>query len=180
VKHRPPALVIGVVATFLAAIAYLIATSLVPRTAAEFTFDPPVPRASDDLVGVDTITISAPDDAVWRFVDLERRALLAPPDTAGWDLAVRRFNVIASAEAMDLGTVSFDGILHATAIRYRPAADSTLSRWYRYSYLSHLLQPNGHVYALRTREGNEWKVEFLSYYCTGMVPGCVTFRYSAQ
>jgi len=180
VKHRPLALVIGVVATFLAAIAYLIATSLVPRTAAEFTFDPPVPRASDDLEGVDTITISAPDDAVWRFMDLERRALLAPPDTAGWDLAIRRFNVMSSAEVADLATTTFGSVLDEGAISYRPAADSLLTRWYRYSYLSHLLQPNGHVYALRTREGNEWKLEFLSYYCTGMVPGCVTFRYSPQ
>jgi hypothetical protein len=53
-----------------------------------------------------------------------------------------------------------------------------IRRWYDYGAVSHLLKPNGHVYVVRTRQGRFAKVEILSYYCTGLAPGCVTFRYA--
>ncbi len=51
-------------------------------------------------------------------------------------------------------------------------------RWYRYNVLSLLLEPRGHVYVVRTSERRYAKFEILSYYCPGLVAGCMTIRYS--
>ncbi|MGH7674740.1 MAG: HmuY family protein, partial [Gemmatimonadales bacterium] len=53
-----------------------------------------------------------------------------------------------------------------------------LARWYRYSMVSHLLEPKHRTYVVRTREGRYAKLQFVSYYCPGPTAGCVTFRYA--
>jgi len=55
-----------------------------------------------------------------------------------------------------------------------------LSSWYSYSYFSHVLTPKPHVWALRLAAGGYAKLEFVSYYCPSLEPGCVTFRYVYQ
>jgi hypothetical protein len=55
--------------------------------------------------------------------------------------------------------------------------NGALERWYEYSWMSHRLKPNGHVYAVRTADGKYAKIEILSYYCVDGSPGCLTFRY---
>jgi hypothetical protein len=42
------------------------------------------------------------------------------------------------------------------------------------------VKPSPRVYALRTADGRYAKLEILSYYCPGAMPGCVTFRYVYQ
>jgi hypothetical protein len=133
---------------------------------------------------VDTVTFDARSGEEWRFFDLDRGTLLVPPDTAGWDLAARRFRVIGATVAIDLGKVGFadarrvpEGAWVATDWG-RDTVNAALDRWYRYGFLSHLLRPKGHVYAVRTSDGGWAKLEFLSYYCPGPEAGCVTVRYA--
>ncbi len=107
-----------------------------------------------------------------------------PPDSVGWDLALRRSNVFVSGGALDLGVRTFDEVTAAPASGYmktsfgRDTVNSVLDRWYKYSFISHRLSPNSHIYVVQTRDGHFAKIEFLSYYCTGMVSGCITFRYT--
>ena len=172
---------------FVVVIGYLLVMSLTPRSAV--VYEPsevePANTRVTSLV-YDTVTIDALDPTAWNFFDFDRRSPVAVPDTSGWDLAIRRFMVIAADAAVDLGKVAFDEVIDAPLSDYvatafeRDTVNAALERWYRYSLLSHLLEPNGHVYVVRTREGRYAKLEFLSYYCPGVVAGCVTFRYVYQ
>ena len=184
------ALVIGFT-LFVAALVFLVASSLSGRSAPEF--DPTPPRGGGGgrarLAGAaraaDTITIDARDSRTWHFVSLTAHAVLVPPDTAGWDLAVRRHRIIGSGLIADLGVAAFESVTHAPRTGHvanqagRDTTNAAIARWYRYSMLSHLLEPNGHLYAVRTRDGADFKVQVLSYYCTGLEAGCLTVRFAA-
>ena len=86
--------------------------------------------------------------------------------------------------AADAGTVSFDAVSEPAAAAFVGAeslGDSTnaaLRHWYRYNFLTHLLEPNGHLYVIRDRSGAMWRVQVLSYYCPGPTAGCLTIRYA--
>jgi hypothetical protein len=185
-KTRIPIPLLVGFAIFVVALGYLIATSLAPRNVAEFSPTPVGNRADPPAIGlVDTITVDARDPTTWRFVDFDRGVIAPPPDTAGWDLAVRRFQLIASAPVADLGTVTFSDASAAPTEVYvsttygRDTVNSALDRWYSYGFLSHLLRSNRNVYVLRGNSGHTVKLQLLSYYCTGAEPGCVTLRYSS-
>ena len=165
--------------------AYVVASSLVRPVVRTFEPSPSRERpAPPDRAVTDTVTVDATDADAWRFLDLDRRSLLALPDTAGWDLAFRRHSFITSGGARDLGAVAYDSVLHPSPGPYtatiagRDTANPVLERWYRYRLLTHLLEPNAHVYAIRTREGRYAKLEILSYYCPGPRAGCPTIRYT--
>jgi hypothetical protein len=179
-----PLPLLGGFAVFLTVIVYVVASSLARPVVR--TFEPSPPRAplpaSDSMV-TDTVTVDATDAEVWRFLDLDRRAMLAIPDTAGWDLAFRRHSLITSGGALDLGAVAYDSVIRSPSGSYTTTvatdtANGVLQRWYRYRMLTHLLEPNAHVYAIRTREGRYAKLEILSYYCPGPLAGCPTLRYT--
>ncbi|HEV8358326.1 MAG TPA: HmuY family protein [Gemmatimonadales bacterium] len=167
---------------FLGLLGYLLASSLTRHESAAFAPREAVtPRAGGR--GPDTLTIDARDPERWRFVDLERGRTLAPPDTAGWDIAIRRFHVIASGAIADAGAVAFDSLARPPESGYMTnttGSDSInpgIRRWYSYGMLSHLLVPKGHLYVVRTSEGRFAKLELISYYCPGLEAGCLTFRY---
>jgi hypothetical protein len=162
----PLPLLIGF-AVFLVAMGYLVAASLTRRSAPTFT---PAAEARGD-----TLTIDATDGDRWRYASLARGRVLSPGDTAGWDVAVRRYNLIANGDVVDLGPARFDTV---GGVRGEPEANtSTVGRWYRYSLLTHLLEPTDHVYVVRTTAGRLFKLEILSYYCPGLTAGCMTLRY---
>jgi hypothetical protein len=146
VKTTPPFAVMVVVGLFLVAIGYVITASLVRRSQPTYSPSPVEPRAVEgEWVVYDTITIDARDQRTWRFVDFDRRSVVS--DTAGWDIAVRRFSVIAAGGLIDLGKVAFDSVTFVPESGYVAnvaAGDTTnpaIRRWYRYGYLSHLLEP---------------------------------------
>lgn len=173
---------------FAAVMVYLVVASLGVRSAAEFQPTEPglANRARDNTLRlpgtIDTLTIDARDERAWRFVSLHHGAVLAFPDTVGWDLAVRRHHIIASGAIADLGDVAFETITKATNTGYvtsvmgRDSSNAAAHHWYRYGMLSHLLEPNGHVFAVRTTSGRHYKFEVLSYYCRGLEGGCLTIR----
>lgn len=149
---------------FLAALAWIVASSFVSRQ---------VPTYVPGVRG-DTVTLDASAEDQWRFFAFDR-GVLAPPDTAAWDLAVQRFRIRAPGVVFRSDSLFFD------ALREAPAsvnANLDLGRWYRYSMFSHLLYPKPFIYVIRTRDGRYVKLEFLSYYCPGPEPGCLTFRHA--
>ena len=170
-----------VASLFTIAMVWLVIASLLPRAVPTFS-----PHAAHMPAGsaVDTVTIDARDPQRWRFFSFTRGPL-APPDSAGWDLAVRRFRVMPSGDAMRIDTVTFDALRDIPSTGYQPTVFSrdsvnpAIERWYRYDWLSHLLRPKPEVYVIRTRTGQAVKLAFLSYYCPGPEPGCVTMRFAA-
>lgn len=179
----PPAL-IAVATLFLLVVGYLVWTSLVPREAPVFAPSPiagrPLPAGT---TVVDTLTIDARAERQWQFVDFDRRSVVIPPDTPGWDIAVRRFHFMSAGGLFDLGPVPFDSVMTVPDTGYvadRLASDTlnpAIARWYEYSVLTHLLTPNGHTYAVRTRDGRHATLALISYYCPEMEAGCVTLQY---
>lgn len=172
---------------FVVAIGYLLVSSMAPRQASVFDPSPidPLPNPTDTLI-FDTVTVDSHDPVRWHLFDFDRGSVVLPPDTAGWDLAVRRFTVVSADAVADLGEVAFADVAGPPETGFiattfgRDTVNTAIERWYRYSMVSHLLEPNGHIYVVRTREGRYAKIEFLSYYCPGMVGGCPTFRYVYQ
>jgi hypothetical protein len=154
---------------FVVVMAYLVAASLTRRTAPAFA--PGVEARGD------TLTVDATDGERWRYVSLTRRRVLSPPDTTAWEIAVRRYNVIANGDAVDLGRAAFDSVRDLPAVAGE-ANSSAIPKWYRYNLLTHLLEPTGHVYAVRAGGGPTYKVEILSYYCPGLTAGCMTLRFA--
>jgi hypothetical protein len=172
---------------FIVAIVYIVAASFVRRDAPVFSASP-VERtraANWERVG-DTLTIDASDGDRWQYVSLVRGRLLVPPDTAGWDIAVQRYRVITppSGGIADLGAASFDGARVEKSSQFVSTTgvelleNDAIKHWYRYNLLTHLLEPNGHVFAVRTAAGMLWKLAVLSYYCPRLEAGCLTVRYA--
>lgn len=86
---------------------------------------------------------------------------------------VANANAIPSSEGGVAAAVSAFMKTEFAADTLNPA----LAHWYRYSFVTHLLRPNGHVFLVRARSGALVKLEFLGYYCPGTRAGCPTFRW---
>ncbi|MGH7675486.1 MAG: HmuY family protein, partial [Gemmatimonadales bacterium] len=161
-----PLSVIVLTALFVAVLTSIVAASLARRRVAVYEPSAVAPMAAAPGLGGDTITIDARDEARWRFFGFARGAL-APPDTASWDLAFRRFHVLVARSVADLGEVPFEHVEVAPDSGYsatvlgRDSLNPVLARWYRYSMVSHLLEPKHRTYVVRTREGRYAKLQFV-------------------
>jgi hypothetical protein len=184
---RPPIPLLVLFGAFIVAIVYIVAASFVRRDAPVFSASPVERTRSANWQRVgDTLTVDASDGDHWRYVSLARGRVLALPDTAGWDIAVQRYRVITppSGGIADLGAASFDGARVDRSSRFVPTTgvelleNDAIKHWYRYNLLTHLLEPNGHVFAVRTPGGALWKLAVLSYYCPRLEAGCLTVRYA--
>lgn len=183
---RPPLLVLAMGVAFLLIVASLVIGSLARPEFPPFTLTVPHPLpVGDSLVGPATYTLDAGSTDRWRYFDFGRNAAV---DSGPWDIAIRRFHVIAAPNAgvVDLGPVPFDSVRELPAEGYLPNSagpDTTnpgVGRWYSYSMLSHLLTTRHHVYGVRTARGKYAKLELLAYYCRDAGTACVTFRYAYQ
>lgn len=185
-RRTAPLPLLVVFGLFLAAIAYLVAASLTRRTAPVYSISPRERErpAHWKTVG-DTLTIDATDGDRWQYVSLARGQVLTPPDTIGWEIAVQRYRVITPPGAMiaDVGRVTFEqassmplGFFVPTTFAKHPS-NAAIDHWYRYNLLTHLLEPNGHLFVVRTA-GATWKLAVVSYYCPKLVAGCLTIRYA--
>ena len=52
--------------------------------------------------------------------------------------------------------------------------NAALKTWYRYSMVTHLLETRGDRYRVKMRDGTVRTLAVLSYYCPGLVAGCLT------
>jgi len=183
---RPPILVLVMGGAFALLVISLLIGSL---TKPEFPpYTPTQPQCvvvGDSLVGPATYTLDASATDQWRRFDFARNAVV---DSGSWDIAFRRFHVMAAPGGglVDLGAVPFDSVRVLPAAGYLPniaGRDTTnpaVGRWYHYSMLTHLLTSTHHVYGVRTPAGKYAKLELLAYYCQDAGTACVTFRYAYQ
>lgn len=148
---------------------------------------PPAPQdAGRSLVGPRVYTVDATAPDVWRYFSFRLGAVV--DGRQGWDLAFRRYSIIAAPGAgiLDLGAVRFDEVRTLPADGYMAnegraePRNPAIASWYRYGFFSHVLTPKPHVWAVRTADGRYAKLEMLGYYCPGPRPGCPTFRYVYQ
>jgi hypothetical protein len=143
-------------------------------------------RAASWQQGGDTLTIDATDGDSWRYVSLSQGRALVAPDTTAWDIAVQRYRVITplGGDIADIGAQPFDSARLPPDAHFVPTIASehpenpVIDHWYRYNLLTHLLEPNGHIFAVRTSGGALWKLAVVSYYCPKLVAGCLTVRYA--
>jgi len=169
---------------FVATLVYLVAVSLTRRDAAVFTPSSATRARPTDWMRVgDTLTLDATDGDRWRFVSLTEGRPLAGADTARWQLATRRYRVTVAGALADLGQVPFERARVSASTRFvssRPGEteNEAMRHWYRYSLMTHLLTPDGRVYALQDRDGRLWKLQLLGYYCPKLIAGCITLRYA--
>jgi hypothetical protein len=185
--------VTGSRAPFLAAAAVVVAgVTLVALTLRQPDVPtyPPTPPAPTDagraLVGPVLYTVDATTPDAWRHFSFRLGSVVE--GATGWDLAFRRYAIIAGPGAgiLDLGETRFDQVRTVPAGGYQPnegAAEPrnpAIAAWYRYGFLSHVLSPKPRVWAVRTADGRYAKLELVSYYCPGAQPGCLTFRYVYQ
>jgi hypothetical protein len=172
----------------------LVALTLRQPDVPTFTPTPPVPRdAGRTLVGPIVYTVDARSGEHWRRFSFRVGAVVEDA-SAEWDLAFRRYQIIANggpgfsgrAGIRDLGPVAFDAVPTVPTDGYQENAPGPDPRnpaivgWYRYGFFSHVLDPKPHVWAVRTTDGRYAKLAILGYYCPGSQPGCVTFRYVFQ
>jgi hypothetical protein len=183
-SRTAPRLILLGFLVFVALLAYLVAASFRRPPVAMFEPYPLEPRPEPQTLVYDTVTIDAREAAGWKYFALGTRALVGPGEP--WDLAIRRFTIVPNGGAVDLGPVDFEAVLEAPDTAYeltsfdRDTTNTALRRWYRYGFLSHLLTPAGHIYALRLRDGRYAKLAILGYYCPGPSAGCLTFQYAYQ
>ncbi len=171
---------------FVAAIVYLVTSSLTRRSAPVYSISPRGRErpARWESVG-DTLTIDATDGDRWQYVSLARGQVLTPPDTSGWEVSVQRYRVIRppAGAIADLGRVSFEQASRARPASFVPTtfakqpSNAAIDHWYRYNLLTHLLEPNDHLFVVRSGDA-AWKLSVVSYYCPKLVAGCLTIRYA--
>lgn len=183
---RPPILVLVMGGAFVLLVVSLLIGSLTRPEFPAFTLTAPhADPVGDSLVGPATYTLDASSTEQWRRFDFARNAAV---DSGPWDIAFRRFHLIAAPGGgmVDLGLVPFDSVRELPAVGYAGNATSpdttnpAVGKWYAYSMLSHLLTTRHHVYGVRTARGTYAKLELLAYYCQRAGTACVTFRYAYQ
>ena len=186
-KRLTPALAAAAVLTIAAT---LVALTLRPAASVP-TYAPtaPAPReAPRALVGPVLYTVDATAPDTWRYFSFRLGSVVDESGQQGWDLAFRRYAIIAGAGSgiLDLGEVRFDDVRTVPTAGYLGNEGSgdlrnpAIAAWYQYGFFSHVLSPKPHVWAVRTADGRYAKLEIVGYYCPGAHPGCLTFRYAFQ
>ena len=183
------------IAAMVIAAATLVVLSVRKPPVATYAPTAPVPRdAGRSLVGPVLYTVDATSPDQWRYFSFRFGGVLENAGAKDWDLAFRRYQIIANGGprfagaggVVDLGQVAFadmtsvpDGGYQVTEGDAEPR-NPALASWYSYSYFSHVLTAKPRVWAVRLSDGGYAKMEFVSYYCPSLEPGCLTFRYVYQ
>ncbi len=165
----------------------LVALTLRPAALPTYLPTSPAPReAGRTLVGPVLYTVDATAADTWRHFSFRLGSVIEGP--ASWDLAFRRYAIVAGAGGgiLDLGEVRFDEVRSVPAAGYQSnegnadPRNPAIASWYHYGFFSHVLSPRSRVWAVRTPDGRYAKLEMVGYYCPGSTPGCPTFRYVYQ
>jgi hypothetical protein len=183
------------VASIVVVVVVLVALTLRQPDVAMFAPTQPAPKdAGKSLVGPVLYTVDATASDRWQYFSLRVGAVVANPGPVDWDLAFRRYQIIANGGPAfigqggirDLGAAGFDAVQTVPADGYAVTEgkddpkNPAVASWYDYGFFSHVLKPKPHVWAVRTADGRYAKVEFVGYYCPGSRPGCLTLRYVFQ
>ena len=150
-------------------------------------------EVGDRLVGPWLVTVDGRGDE-FTFFDFSSGSVVESPDALGWDLAFRRFTILANGGAdyagqggiLDLGIGSLDSLTSVPTNGYaantpgREVSNAATTEWYEYSWTSHVLSPKPNIFAVRTGDGRYAAFQILSYYCPTAQAGCTTIRYRYQ
>ena len=179
------------VAAMVIIAAGLVALSLRQPSVPMYAPTPPAPReVGRALVGPVLYTVDATSSERWRHFSFRLGSVIDPAGPADWDLAFRRYQImvnsvgnsgadfVGNGGVVDVGDVAFASVTAAPEAGYQ--ATPAFAGWYRYGFLSHVLSPRPRVWVVRAADGRYAKMEFVSYYCPGSQPGCLTFRYVFQ
>jgi hypothetical protein len=173
----------------------LVALTLRQPDVSMYSPTAPSPReAGHARVGPVVYTVDATSPEEWRYFSFRVGSVIERPDARDWDLAFRRYQIIANGGRefageggiADLGEMQFADVKTVPATGYQASEGGTdprnraIASWYSYGYFSHVLSPKPRVWAVRTADGRYAKLELVSYYCPRSQPGCVTFRYVYQ
>ena len=179
--------VVLAVAAMVVVAATLVALSLRRPSVPAYAPTPLSPRkVGRALVGPVLYTVDATSPERWRRFAFRLGSVIDDAGPLDWDLAFRRFQIIASGGVVDLGEVAFAAVTSAPESGYQATEGESeprnpaLASWFRYGFFSHVLTPRPRVWAVRTADGRYAKIEIVSYYCPGFQPGCLTFRYVFQ
>jgi hypothetical protein len=166
----------------------IVLVALTLQTPAVPTYAPTPPEtreAGPGLVGPVLYTVDATAPDAWRYFSFRLGSIVEAPSPRGWDLAFRRYSIIAGdgVGIRDLGEARLEDVRTVPTTGYvgnegrGEPRNLAIASWYRYGFFSHVLSPKPHVWALRTADGRYAKLEMVGYYCPGARPGCPTFRY---
>jgi hypothetical protein len=177
------------VGTVLGLAGVLVAFSLQVPSVPTYAPTPPAARdTGPNLVGPILYTVDASVPDVWRYFSFRVGSVVDSPGRRGWDLAFRRYSIIAGdgVGILDLGEARLEDVRAVPVTGYvaneerGDPRNPAIASWYRYGYFSHVLSPKPHVWAVRTADGRYAKLEMVGYYCADARPGCPTFRYVYQ
>src|SRR5882672_1727192 len=145
-----PAVVVAIAAMVVVAAA-LVALSVQRPSVPTYAPTAPAPRdAGGALVGPVLYTVDATGADRWRYFSLRFGSVLENAGARDWDLAFRRYQVIANggrrfsgeAGVVDLGRVAFADVTAAPEAGYQATEgdaeplNPALASWYSYSYTS--------------------------------------------
>jgi hypothetical protein len=173
------------IGAFLVVLAGLLAIgpSLAPR-GAHVKGMPIAERAKAQSDGTFTATLDARDQSAWRGFDLRAGRVV---DAVASDVAFKRTEASAPHGAIDLGAIDLaaarapaDAAWLADKRSGGSARSPAFGKWYRYSYTTHLLTPNGHVIAVRCADATLAYVRIDDYYCEPDGGGCVTLTWRLE
>lgn len=195
VSRRPPPAAIVIIGLLLIMAVIFVASSL--RRPTPLTWYPVSvvdPReVGDQLVGPSIYTVDGRGTEL-TFFDFSTGSVVESPDPLGWDLAFRRFTILANGGPdffgqggmIDLGITSLDSLTRVPTSGYTgntpgpEVSNAATTQWYEYSWTSHILSPKLNVFAVRTADRRYAVFQILSYYCPTAEAGCITIRYRYQ
>jgi hypothetical protein len=135
--------------------------------------------------GSHRVTLMTADKEVWVPYSLELGRIV--PDGAMTDLRIRRYQFQIPRGAVDLGEGALTNMTLPPTPSWKMDSDldgvlvnPAIERWYKYSYMSHLLSSKHHNYAIQLASGKTAFVQVLSYYCEPEGSGCLTLNYRIQ
>jgi len=143
-------------------------------------------------------SIDARNPKKWIYFNLSEKRIVHPRfvSSTNWDLAFKRYHVIANGGAAnlaadggirDLGAIDLTHLPKVPQDQYvkdtrtqdgRGIENAAIRHWYLYDYASHILTPMSHVYGVRTPGGRYFAFRILNYYCSNGQSGCVTLEIS--
>lgn len=142
-------------------------------------------------------TLDAKSTEDWVLFDFgSGEVVVGDLTSSGWDVAFRRTKLLTNSGvtnpsgpggALDLGEVPLDEATAPSAAAFivdtlggedeDEPENAAAGRWYKYSFITHIVSVKPNTYLIRTGDENDALVQFDSYYCEDEEPGCITFRY---
>jgi hypothetical protein len=170
------------VGAFVATCALLfLAATLAPRESDATRGFSLQPVAEPQADGSLQVTLDTSDNEKWIPFSLELGRVV--PSGPAADLYLRRQMLQAPFGALDLGAVALTSTPPASAewvqdiVVDKVKRSPVLSKWYDYSYFSHLLSSKEGTFAVHLAGGGTASVRVVSYYCKSETSGCMTLQY---